>query len=201
MDGETNTVDQTETSTEASTETTTEVTVEIKGTDKPEETKADTKDPETQETETSAEEKPEDKPDTKTDSEEKPKDTTEIDKRIEEKDTEISELTDKYNQEKDNAKTFKETADRLETVIKTIVTTKLEAVPAEFKELLPEGDAVTQLEWLNKAESTGLFGKKVNPEVEIGRNLSVDKETATHKKPTSPTQRMSNAFSQSFKKK
>ena len=64
-----------------------------------------------------------------------------------------------------------------EELIGKMVETKMEQVPEEFKELIPDNlDLKQKLSWLEKAEAKGLFNKeeKKKPNVEIGKPLNVD---------------------------
>lgn len=67
-------------------------------------------------------------------------------------------------------------ATELETVIAGMVETKLKAVPEEMHDLIPANlSAEATLDWLNKAESKGLFGK---PEAkEIGKPSNKSNES------------------------
>lgn len=67
-------------------------------------------------------------------------------------------------------------ATELETVITGMVETKLKAVPEEMHDLIPANlSAEATLDWLNKAESKGLFGK---PEAkEIGKPSNKSNES------------------------
>lgn len=80
--------------------------------------------------------------------------------------------------------TLKKDVEAKDSVIKTyedlvsnLVNTKLEQVPEEYKELIPDNlDLIQKLSWLEKAESKGLFNKedKKKPNVEIGKPMNVE---------------------------
>lgn len=64
-----------------------------------------------------------------------------------------------------------------EDLVGKLIETKLEQIPAEFKDLIPDNlDLKQKLNWLEKAESKGLFTKeeKKKPNVEIGKPMNVD---------------------------
>lgn len=64
-----------------------------------------------------------------------------------------------------------------ETAVKDMIESKMEAVPEEFKGLIPENlTPLQKLTWLQKAEATGVFNKetKTKPQVEVGKPLNVD---------------------------
>lgn len=80
--------------------------------------------------------------------------------------------------------TMKKESDAKDVVIKEyedlvgkLIETKMEHIPAEFKELIPDNlDLKQKLNWLEKAEVKGLFTKeeKKKPNVEIGKPMNVD---------------------------
>lgn len=60
-----------------------------------------------------------------------------------------------------NYETAKEKAKRLEGVVNNILNTKLESIPEEFHELIPENLSPEQkLDWIEKASAKGLFKDK-----------------------------------------
>lgn len=64
-----------------------------------------------------------------------------------------------------------------EDLINKMVETKMEQVPEDYKDLIPDNlDLKGKLSWLEKAEAKGLFTKeeKKKPNVEIGKPLNVD---------------------------
>lgn len=101
--------------------------------------------------------------------------------------TELAEAQKKAEQVETLAgevKTLTETVTAKDSIIKeyeeligTLVATKLEQVPEEYKELIPDNlDLKQQLNWLDKAEAKGLFTKKEKdkPAVEIGKPMNVE---------------------------
>lgn len=68
-----------------------------------------------------------------------------------------------------------------EELVSNLVNTKLEQIPAKYKELIPDNlDLKQKLNWLNKAESKGLFDKeeKKAPAVEIGKPMNFDTDNS-----------------------
>lgn len=63
-----------------------------------------------------------------------------------------------------------------EALLTNIIETKLEAIPTDLKELIPENmDLVQKLTWLEKAEKRGLFNKQEKKkDVEVGKPLNVE---------------------------
>lgn len=64
-----------------------------------------------------------------------------------------------------------------EDLISKMVETKMEQVPEDYKDLIPDNlELKGKLSWLEKAEAKGLFTKeeKKKPNVEIGKPLNVD---------------------------
>lgn len=73
------------------------------------------------------------------------------------------EFEDLYNglqKELDTYKGYEERTKSLETVITSMVETKLATIPEDLHDLVPSNLTTEQtLDWLNKAESKGIFGK------------------------------------------
>lgn len=89
----------------------------------------------------------------------------------------FQELFQESQKELEGLKKYESRTTELEGLINGMVEAKLEAVPEEMKDLVPSNlTPEATLEWLAKAETKGLFGKK-EPEVkEIGKpsNKSTD---------------------------
>lgn len=63
-----------------------------------------------------------------------------------------------------------------ETLMNEMVETKLQALPTELHELVPEGLTIEQkLSWINKAEAKGLF-KKQTQQIVVGQPLNHSSE-------------------------
>ncbi|MFB4472148.1 hypothetical protein ACDI16_04225 [Oceanobacillus caeni] len=63
-----------------------------------------------------------------------------------------NDLKSKYDPLEGEINQYRET-------FKTILSNKLEEVPEEFRELIPQGTEIEQLNWLENAQSKGLFKK------------------------------------------
>ena len=64
-----------------------------------------------------------------------------------------------------------------ESLLKTVIDGKMQNVPEQYHELIPANMGLKEkLEWLEKAESKGLFNKqeKENPAIEIGKPMNVE---------------------------
>lgn len=64
-----------------------------------------------------------------------------------------------------------------EGILQNIVESKMNNVPEQFKDLVPSNMSLTEkLNWLDKAETTGLFTtkEKANTQVEIGKPMNVE---------------------------
>lgn len=73
---------------------------------------------------------------------------------------------------RENSSKAEERATQLESVINELVENKLNNVPEEYRDLIPEGiSAEEKLKWISKAESKGLF-KKSAGNVEIGKPMN-----------------------------
>ncbi len=71
------------------------------------------------------------------------------------------EAEGKAKQFESNYETAKEKAERLEGVVNNMLNAKLESIPEEFHDLIPENLSPEQkLDWVSKAESKGLFKDK-----------------------------------------
>ncbi|MGE7976609.1 hypothetical protein ACQKOK_27870 [Bacillus cereus] len=87
----------------------------------------------------------------------------------------FEELYLNSQKELDTLKQSQSRATELETVINGMVETKLKAVPEEMKDLIPANlTAEATLDWLNKAESKGLFGKAEVKEIGKPSNKSTE---------------------------
>src|SRR5690606_6377506 len=63
-----------------------------------------------------------------------------------------------------------------QSVIESMVEAKIQTIPEDMQDLIPEGLTTEQrLSWLNKADEKGLFKKKV-AQVEIGKPLNHSSE-------------------------
>lgn len=84
----------------------------------------------------------------------------------------IVDLQGQLNRLKNDSEGQKTKATEFETVINDIVKAKLETIPEKFRELVPQNIPVKdQLDWLNKAETNGLFGQ-AQGDFEIGKPLN-----------------------------
>lgn len=64
-----------------------------------------------------------------------------------------------------------------EGLLQNLVETKLEQIPDQYKDLVPDNmDLKQKLSWLEKVESKGLFNKedKQNPALEVGKPMNVE---------------------------
>lgn len=188
----TETVDTTETETVETTETevtpeTNEETVETTTSEETVETKEEevtTEELEEEETvETKEEPEDEDKPDT--------------DKSVKE----LESIKGKLKSEQKKTETLKGQVKDLEAVVKSMVDSKLESIPKEYHELMPEGNIVKQLNWIAKAEKSGLFKKAdESKDVEIGKPLNLGNRNEKANSATTGQQKLSNYFSGVFNK-
>lgn len=97
--------------------------------------------------------------------------------------TEKAGKTETVSKENETLKKDIETKDtkikEYEELINKLVETKLEQIPEEYRELIPDNLDLTQkLNWLDKAEAKGLFNKveKKKPNVEIGKPMNIEPE-------------------------
>jgi hypothetical protein len=96
----------------------------------------------------------------------------EAERKSKEQQGEYQSLYEKTNGEFTNLKTTYEQADsrlkELEGVIGSLLENKLKAIPEDYHDLIPSNlTAEQKLDWVNKAEAKGLFGKK-EPQQPLG---------------------------------
>lgn len=120
---------------------------------------------------------------------------------ITDKDEKITKLTDEFKKEQVKSAKLKDKVKSLESVVSGLVQSKLKDVPEEFHALIPDGDSVSKLNWLSKAEETGLFKKKdTAPQVEIGKPLELGNPDEKSGSKITGQQKLANYFSNHFKK-
>lgn len=100
---------------------------------------------------------------------------------------------DEYNALKASYDSVEARKAELETVVNSLVETKLKNVPDEFKDLVPDNlSAEAKLDWLNKAEEKGLFTPKKN-NTPIGGGANPPKQAVDFSK-LSPTALLQHAY-------
>lgn len=100
---------------------------------------------------------------------------------------EINGLTVEIEALKKDAEAKDSVIKEYEELIGKLVETKMEQIPADFKELIPDNlDLKQKLSWLEKAEAKGLFTKeeKKKPNVEIGKPMNIEIPVADTSKMT-----------------
>lgn len=124
-------------------------------------------------------------------------------KDIDDKGAQVETLSNQYKIEQQKTEALTAKVKDLEAIVDGLVKDKLENIPEEFHGLLPSGGATEKLDWLNKAESSGLFAKKTsNPDIEIGKPLKTNDTKGAKDKPekVSTQQKLSNYFSEKYSK-
>jgi len=82
----------------------------------------------------------------------------------------FEELFQASQKELEALKKYESRSTELEGLISTMVDTKLESIPKEMHDLVPTNlTPEAKLDWLNKAESKGLFGSLKQEPKEIGK--------------------------------
>ncbi|MGE6629603.1 hypothetical protein [Bacillus sp. NPDC077027] len=156
---------------------------------------------ETPETKVDPENEPEENSEV-TDSEQEPEKEEEIEP-LQDEAKEKDKLTGQIKKEQGKVDALKDQVKSLESVVQTILDTKMKGVPEELHGLIPEGDLVSRLEWINKAEQSGIFNKQEkekNPNVEIGKPLELNQKNAKDVAKLSPQQKMANYFGNLYNK-
>lgn len=138
------------------------------------EQKEEPKDPEpTKEPKKESEKEPETKEPEKKDP--KPEDNSEKLEELKRKLAEAQEYKNKYEEAakfKSEYEKAQEELHKYESSLTKIAEQKIEALPEEYRGLVPEGNTQDKLDWLAKAEKSGLFGKK--EERSIGQSTKVN---------------------------
>ncbi|MGV2685139.1 hypothetical protein GNF82_12140 [Clostridium perfringens] len=76
--------------------------------------------------------------------------------------------TEEYNKYKTQVTTLEAKATEYEKMLDGMVQAKLDSIPEDLRELVPSHLSLSEkMDWINKAESKGLFNSKV--EVEVGK--------------------------------
>lgn len=129
------------------------------------------------------------------------KDIDSKDEQVKTLSTELEKIQGTADSYKAEIKALTDKTASYEAVITQLIEAKMANVPEDMAELVPAGDVVQKLEWLNKAEAKGLFGR-ANPQVEIGKQMRVHKENPRDlQRGLTATQKMSNSFGNYFRKK
>lgn len=100
---------------------------------------------------------------------------------------ELKGLSSKLEALKKDTEAKDSTIKEYEELIEKMIATKMEQVPNEFKELIPDTlDLKQKLSWLEKAEAKGLFNKeeKKKPSIEIGKPMNIETPVADTSKMT-----------------
>lgn len=90
---------------------------------------------------------------------------------------EVENLTTTIEAMKKDSETKDAVIQEYEELVGKMIETKMEQVPADFKDLIPDNlDLKQKLSWLEKAEAKGLFTKeeKIRPNVEIGKPMNIE---------------------------
>lgn len=115
----------------------------------------------------------------------------EADRKQKEKQGEFEDLYNKAKSEidkfKGESKTMKDRVEALEGVINGLLEVKLEGVPEEYRDLIPDNLTPEQkLAWLNNAEKKGLFGKK--QETPVGQQTNPQQQNVGDPSTLNPLQ-------------
>lgn len=130
-------------------------------------------------------------------------DSVDVDKLLEDienKDVQVTTLKTQLKKEQDKVASYKEQVKNYEKVISSLVENKLKQIPEEYHALVPEGDSVSTLDWLNKAEESGIFNKAETPDIEIGKPLKAGNPKEKAQSNLTAQQKISNYFSNYFRK-
>lgn len=129
----------------------------------------------------------------------------EVDKLLEDisdKDEQINKLTETVNdfndlKEKHNATI--ETLQAYESILADIAESKIKNVPEDYHDLIPEGDVVKRLDWLNRAEEKGLFNSNSKANEPLGRKTrGNDKGERESEENLTAVQKIAGAFREHY---
>lgn len=147
---------------------------------------------------------PETEPTKDADKKDEPEDAVDVDELLENikgKEDQISTLKTQIKKEQGKVEQLKDKVKTLESVVSGLVETKLKELPENLHALVPEGDSVAKLAWLNKAEESGIFNKQTKaPNVEIGKPMTLGNPNEKAESNLTAQQKLSNYFSNYFKK-
>ena len=109
-----------------------------------------------------------------------------LQKRLDDLEKDMAEAKRKEAEEagrfKDLYESTKPKADRAEELEKTlgaILERRKSEIPAEFHDLIPTGDAVSQMQWIEQATAKGLFAPKSAPDLNPGKQGDSKKPNLT----------------------
>ena len=103
--------------------------------------------------------------------EQRQKEAEELAKKQAEEQGKFQELYEKTQKELEAYKAYESRTGELESVITSMVETKLSSIDKEYHDLIPANlSPEATLDWLNKAEAKGLFGKKEPKDIGTSKN-------------------------------
>lgn len=147
------------------------------------------------------EEKPTETEETKEESKETVKDAEpEKEPETDESAKDIESLKGKVKSEQKKVETLKSQVKDLEAVVSSILDAKLKDIPKEYHGLIPESGLAGKLDWINKAEASGLFKKSEPKNVEIGKPLKLGEKHTKAQSNLDAQQKLSNYFSNLYSK-
>ncbi|WP_416147902.1 hypothetical protein ACM26V_16865 [Salipaludibacillus sp. HK11] len=73
----------------------------------------------------------------------------------------VEEVVEEVEEVLENPNPLEEKVTQYEEMFNQMLVTKLESVPEEYKDLVPEGDTTFKLKWIDSAIAKGLFSKKI----------------------------------------
>lgn len=126
-------------------------------------------------------------------------DATELEATVKETEDKLTKAVEQLKKEQKTVEGLKTQVKELETVVNTLFEAKLSEVDEKYHALVPDGDAVSKLAWLTKAEQTGLFTKEeqaveTDEHIEIGKPLTVTNPNDKAQSKLTAQQKIANYF-------
>lgn len=84
-------------------------------------------------------------------------DQSEADEEFSAKQAELNEMNQQIEAEQSELENLQAREAELMTAIDSIVASRMDTIPEDFRELVPDTDSLSQIAWIQKAEAKGLF--------------------------------------------
>lgn len=101
---------------------------------------------------------------------------------------------------KDKYEATQQSLEGHEQTLAQIAKDKIEQIPEEFQELVPEGTVQEQLEWISKAETKGLFGKTDPKSIGSSSRLNDPESNKMKQEDMTPMQKLTSGIKEFYTK-
>lgn len=109
----------------------------------------------------------------------------------------------KYEEAQSFKTKYEETQESLkghEQTLEKIAQAKVDQIPEEFRELVPEGTTQERLEWISKAEASGLFGKAEPKTIGSSSRTNEPKDSGVKPEEMTAMQKLTSGFKDFYTK-